>query len=416
MDRNKTPISTPERATKQAASDTPRASNSPRTPRTPTASRTRTASIGRTSATAQTPSPSSRTGVHRSSVIGSSGNTLSTSNNTEKSVTTTPVYPESEVLLNSTVSNAGLQLSDIIPLDAKTVERIKSLEISLKQHRDAEERLKRDIRSTRHELVTSTEQHDKVMQMGRTQLRNLKRDLDKLQEQSLKNSGSLQQLWEIIRGLNDSLAAKDQELIKIKNRFQEMEQHRQEILKDREETEVEALQQLRAERDKLRVEYEEVMKITEEFPEISVQLKKMFKPETIESIKANIQKKDERIAELENMIAESKKVLGTEEQKAEALAHLFNKVYERRINIRADELNERLKHAEETERKRDQEANDALQEFLRLDQMSIEVEEKASGEEYQLLLDKEELSNLESALWSLRMELAQRRQIVVSNM
>jgi hypothetical protein len=61
-------------------------------------------------------------------------------------------------------------------------------------------------------------------------------------------------------------------------------------------------------------------------------------------------------------------------------------------------------------RQRDQEANAALEEYLRLNQLSVEAEESASREEFNLLAEREKLAELESSLEALKLELIQHRE------
>jgi len=67
-------------------------------------------------------------------------------------------------------------------------------------------------------------------------------------------------------------------------------------------------------------------------------------------------------------------------------------------------------HSSTSLRQREQEANTALEEYIRLNQLSIEAEESASREEFNLLAEREKLAELESSLQSLRLELSQRHE------
>jgi hypothetical protein len=73
-----------------------------------------------------------------------------------------------------------------------------------------------------------------------------------------------------------------------------------------------------------------------------------------------------------------------------------------------------LTHVLFTYRKRDQEANAVLEEYLRVNQRSIEAEEMASREEFSLLMEKEELGGLRLTLEALRMDLAQHQHTTLA--
>lgn len=124
---------------------------------------------------------------------------------------------------------------------------------------------------------------------------------------------------------------------------------------------------------------------------------------------------------------------------------MFGKVYERRVGSHTADLEEELKHAEKIERychsplprtdnpclvmagcvnyfgltrvscihvhrKRDQETNAALEEYVRVNQLSVEAEEKASREEFSLLMERKELEELKLTLRALTMDLQQCRE------
>jgi len=62
-------------------------------------------------------------------------------------------------------------------------------------------------------------------------------------------------------------------------------------------------------------------------------------------------------------------------------------------------------------RKRDHIANETLQEYLNINQVSAELEDRATKEEFDLMVGREELGELEKRLLSLRIQLDQRLQI-----
>ncbi|KAF8933263.1 hypothetical protein BGZ58_006482 [Dissophora ornata] len=420
MDNDKTPTRTPSRSSH--ASESPR-QQPQQTPRTPTTARTRTTSIGRATpySGGASPSPSTKISASRGST-GSNASSISDTSTiqhgtstTEETNTTTPVYSESTTLISSTTSNSKLQLSDMQPVDARILDRIKSLEISIKQHRDSEEQLKRNLHGTREEAATEKECHDQVMKLGEARLRILSRMIDHLQAQILKNSGKLQEHWKVSRELHDDLSGRENELIEIKNQFQELQRHREEILRDKEESEKELQRAHDEEKDRLISELEELAEMKQECSETSVELKGNFGLGTVEAMKQSIQERKERIMDLERMLSESKSVVMVDEVKADELVQLFDKVHERRIQSHTEDLEQALQSAKTIESIRDKEANEALEEYLHINQLSIEAEEKASREEFSLLTEQEELSELESTLRSLKMELSQRLQTATVN-
>lgn len=56
-------------------------------------------------------------------------------------------------------------------------------------------------------------------------------------------------------------------------------------------------------------------------------------------------------------------------------------------------------------------ANETLQEYLKISQVSAELEERATKEEFDLMIGRDELAALEKRLQSLRIQLDQRLQI-----
>lgn len=232
---------------------------------------------------------------------------------------TTPAYPDSTTLLNRSTSNAKIQLSDMQPVETKVVERIKNLEISIDQHRASHDQLEQLIQSLHQELASVKEKHEAVVQVADARTRELKSAMDELQETSLTNSGRLQELWELVRQLSEDLAGKESQLVEIQNRIEGLRQSREEILQDREETEREPLEITRMEKAKLLVEYEEIQGIEQSCIDIMEELKKSFSPEEIESKRAKFMENEDRIAQLESMIAENKTSSMIDERNADEL-------------------------------------------------------------------------------------------------
>ncbi|KAK3838488.1 MAG: hypothetical protein JOS17DRAFT_293080 [Linnemannia elongata] len=229
------------------------------------------------------------------------------------------------------------------PVETKVVERIKNLEISIEQHRASHDQLEQLTQSLQQELTTIKEKHEAVAQFADTRTRELKSAMDELQETSLANSGRLQELWELVRQLSEDLAGKEGQLVEIQDRIEDLKQSREEILQDREETEREPLEITRMEKAKLLVEYEEIQGIEQSCVEILEELQKSFSPEEIEKKQAKVMENEDRIAQLEGMIAESKTSSMIDERNADELILQVERVYERRIRSHTHEF-EALEH------------------------------------------------------------------------
>ncbi|KAF9121581.1 hypothetical protein BGW39_010418 [Mortierella sp. 14UC] len=402
---------TPENTSTRITAESPR-NPSQKTPRTPTSARIKTTPTSRgVTPSSAIPSP------HLANLNRGVGERTSATNapkdkhgKRDESDSTTPAYPDSLTLLNRSTSNAKIQLSDIQPVESKVVERIKNLEISIEQHRASHDQLEQLILSLRQDLRAVKEKHEAVVEVADARIRELKNAMDQLQETSLANSGRLQELWELVRQMSENLASKESQLIEIQNGIEELKQLREEILQDREDTQRVPLERTRVEKAKLLVEYEEIQKIEQSCVEIMEELQKSFSSEEIEIKQAEVMANDDRIAHLESLITENKSSAMIDERNADELILMFDKVYERRIRSHTHELEVVEQQALELEKRRDQEANAALEEYIRLNQLSVEAEENASREEFNLLAEREKLSELESCLQVLKLELSQRQE------
>ncbi|KAG0006608.1 hypothetical protein BGZ65_006105 [Modicella reniformis] len=325
-----------------------------------------------------------------------------------KSDTTTPVYPESSILKANAISNAKLQLSDIRPVDTQILERIKNLEISLDQHRDSERQFKRNITSMQQDLVTAKEKHEQSTLEGRTHLDASRHKMEELNALYQENKNRIQELYETTQELYEDRAAKEAKLEDIENQYEELKRNKERILQEREETEREGVEYLQERNEELRSEQVNFRSVNQESQD-EVGMQRDYGPEGLDLLKQMHQEYDDEIAKLEALVAEPENALMTEDKIAHDLIHLFRKVYVRRINSHTEDLEEELGNAEKTERQLDHEANDALEEYLSMNRLSVEAEEKASREEFRLLTASEELEKLKSTLQSLGMELEQRQ-------
>ncbi|KAF9090774.1 hypothetical protein BGX29_011291 [Mortierella sp. GBA35] len=405
---------TPDTTSKRISAETPR-NPAQQTPKTPTSARARSAPTSR----GTTPSSVISPPLFNANREGTNNDKASTNNNNtpkdkqgknNESDSTTPAYPESITLLNRSTSSAKIQLSDIQPVETKVVERIKNLEISIDQHRASRDQLEQRVKSLQQELNTAKEKHEVVIQVAQARMRELKGVMDQLQETSLANSGRLQELWELVRQLSEDLSGKEAQLVNLQGDLEELKQRRDEILQDREETEGEPLERVRREKAQLQLEYEEIQAMELSCAHIMEELTKNFSAEEIEIKEAKVRENEDRIAQLQGMIAENKSSTMIDERNADELILMFDKVYERRIRSHTQEFEDLEQQAVDLEIQGDQEANAALEEYLHLNQLSVEAEENASREEFNLLAEREKLAELESSLETLKLELSQRQE------
>lgn len=233
--------------------------------------------------------------------------------------TTTPVYPESSVLKASSTSSAKLQLSDIRPVDIRILERIKNLEISLEQHRDSEGQFQRNILSTQQDLARAKEQHEKHMQASKAQLQTLRRKVEELNAQSQENNNRIQELLVIVKELDKDRGGKEAKLAEIKDEIKEMMEHKEKILREREETEKEGLEYVRKKKEELLKEYLDILKTNRTVDQYSDQLLRDYGPEKVEALREQVRAKDARITELMALVEESESTLMVEEKIADDL-------------------------------------------------------------------------------------------------
>ncbi|KAG0221581.1 hypothetical protein BGX31_009729 [Mortierella sp. GBA43] len=378
-----------------------------RTPKKSTSGRSGPASLGRASPF-KSSFGSSSTGGHNTDHDNSTHSGLVVAKD-EKSATTTPVYPESSVLRASGTSNAKLHLSDIQPIDRQILERIKDREISLDQHRDTADKLQDDILATQQKLDMAKGKHEQQMEADMTRLTSLRYNIQDLNTQYQKNDNMTKELLEAVEKLEKDHGEKDAKLAHIMDDYMEMVEDRARILQERDETDKEGLEYIRKTRGGLMEDYRTIARTTQTASQVSEQLLRKYGPEKVEALKDQVRHNEERIAELLALVDESENAMKSEEMIAEDLKLKFEKVYDRRTRSHTEELEEKLKHAEKIEKKRNQEANAALDEFLRVNQLAAEAEEKASREEFNILVAKEELDELKLTLQALRMDLEHRR-------
>ncbi|KAF8950565.1 hypothetical protein BGZ46_004436 [Entomortierella lignicola] len=369
-----------------------------RTPKTPTNPRIKS-SVGRASPYATIPSsPTSR--------ISSRSNTgTPTLPLKDESNSTTPVYPDSTTLVNSNTSNEKLHLSDMQPVDPKVLERIKNLEISIKQHRDTEIQKTKNIKTTRQEYINAKEKHNLVMQSGNSQLEQIRSDYQVLQDQSFLYSGIQQGLWPKLEKLQGKLDANENQVLEIRQEYLTGKAHRDKILKEREETNAVKKEDLERKITMYQAECESSLDTTEQVLKELEGIKKLGDSEEIERLRRKIREKDEMILKLKVAKAQFRSASMVEEKNADELINLFEMVYARRTRSHKEEFDAILRKAKDEESKRAIEVEEAFLEKSTLEPLLKEIEDKTVHEEFKLMIEKEEQKKLEDELRSLKLEL-----------
>ncbi|CAO3573341.1 unnamed protein product [Mortierella alpina] len=382
---------------------TTRPQHTQRTPKTPSSSRLRTGSKNRV-----TPSPAMHSfSQGRSSQGSSERHTPASPSNPEAPDSTTPAYPTSTTLLKDTTSSASLHLSDIQPVNTDVLERIKSLEISLKQHRDVEEQLRRTLQSTRQEHTALKEQRASAAKAWEAKQDAKKDEKDMLLAEMQQMTGDIDNWKELSTRWKQDLLRKADEKADLERKFREQDENKINILRDREESERKDLRtETRSER-KLRKEYEDTLRLVDETSEISAAMEREFGRNAIRQKKNELKKLDRIIAKLETQVAEKKRSMEIDETNAAELDLLLEKVVERRIRVLRNDQEEALHHAEEIEKKRKQQADAASKEYERLDELWTTLAQQASMEEYMLIEERDEVDKLDQTLQSLKSKIAE---------
>ncbi|KAF9178200.1 hypothetical protein BGZ51_007333 [Haplosporangium sp. Z 767] len=411
MDNNSEGNSTPDRGTR-AAEGTPRHHTT--TPRTPTSSRVRGTTTGRPSPPSYSAASSVKHGLSRPrSGVSSNNNTPTRVKDSENSDSTTPAYAESTTLINNSISSAKLQLSDIQPVNKKILERIKSLEISLNQHHDSESQLARNIDNVSRDLNANKKQHQQVLQASKARLEMLQQKLKQKHAKADEIINRLDELYKQELQMMEEKADMDEELQALNDRLEEMKESKEQILREREETEGDALEELRRKKEDRQAEYDDILDINKQCSE---QLDELENGPDMQRIMAKLARKEEmerRIEELDAQLKEKMKTREIEGRDVQRMLQYSQAIYEQRIRSHQEDADMARRAAEEIERKREKEANAAKEEFDLKYQQSIEEEEMASHAEFELLTAKDDLSKLELALQDLKTQLESARLTTV---
>ncbi|KAF9435174.1 hypothetical protein BGZ76_006756 [Entomortierella beljakovae] len=389
----------PEKNLDQFTPQTPK-----RTPKTPTTPRVKSPSTNRSSPYTSSSSPSQQLKLLSRNSSNAGTPTLSIARDEPNS--TTPAYPESSFLANRAASNK-IQLSDTEPLDPETMERIKNLEISIQHHQKSEESLLNKISLLKQEYVTSKEHHDQLIHTGNLKLQSIDRKMAKLQSESLNSSAEQQELWKKVDELDSRLKEVENEVSEQKRNFIELKEHKESILRERDETEIVAIANSKKNIKNNQIEYDQMVGILTEARNVEENLEESFGDGKVSELRAKVKEKNERIFQLQAARDESKSSMMVEEKIADELVNLFEMIYTRRIRSQEEELQGSLHKAKEEESKRAIEVMTAAKEDEQLRPLLKEMEDKASREEYDLMIDQEELRELELELESLKLKLFQ---------
>jgi len=247
-------------------------------------------------------------------------------------------------------SNAKIDLSDFRPVDTQVLERIKNLEISLRQHQNSIKELKTTIRATKNERTLMTAAHDKEMIALNEMLSDLNRSVTELEAQESRQMDKRQEWLDSILILREELDNKDNEIARIQQEFEQSREDRETLLRERQESEKEALEEVRKIKDSLLKELVEITGLQQEFDEAASGVMSTCGVQEAEALKAKVRELDDMILDLERAIIDSRNSTQVEEKNADDLILMFEKIYEWRIRSYSEEIEQTLQKAEETER------------------------------------------------------------------
>lgn len=232
--------------------------------------------------------------------------------------------------MKRTFSNAKIDLSDIRPVDPQVLERIKTLEISLKQHHNSIKEIRTTIKTSKNEQKLLTAGHEKEMRTLNELLSDLNRSITILEQQETRQLEKRQELLDSILILKEELDSKDQVLVQIQQEFEQSRQDREMLLQERFESEKEALEEVREAKALLLKELDEIMVLQQEFEEASMGVLETCGIHEAEALKVRLGELNEMILELEQAIVETRNSSQVEEKNADELVShiLFFFIYE----------------------------------------------------------------------------------------
>ncbi|KAG0027817.1 hypothetical protein BGZ81_005271 [Podila clonocystis] len=329
----------------------------------------------------QTPQSTSSTnkGTPSRSVTSTPGTASTTYDPLES---TTPNYKDS-----STFKGTPSSGDDVL-------EKIKTFEISIKQHLDIVSKLKEDIESRKDDAETEQLQFEGRMLELQEALQDVKLKTKQSQQRILANNEELQRREDLLTRQQDALEYKNLQMLKLHERMVEMEQEKEQIRELQRDTDRDKIEELQAEKDKLQKELAECHEVLQECMICNDQLEQTYRPEAIERLKEIFAQREEKVLQLENSLAEKKMIT---QRDPEDLLIVSKLAADRKIKALQEEYDQERKHAAESERRIENKAEAALEEYILKNQTSVEIEEKTSEAEFKLLKDREELENLHSS-------------------
>ncbi|KAF8944327.1 hypothetical protein BGZ52_010676 [Haplosporangium bisporale] len=173
----------------------------------------------------------------------------------------------------------------------------------------------------------------------------------------------------------------------------EMEQEKEQIRELQRDTDRDKIEELQAEKAKLQMELTECHGVLQDCMLCNDELEQTYRPEAIERLKEIFAQREEKVLQLENSLAEKKMIM---QRDPEDLLIVSKLAADRKIKALQEEYDQERKHAAENERRKENDAEAALEEYILKNQTSVEIEEKTSEAEFNLLKDREELEQLQS--------------------
>ncbi|KAG0081823.1 hypothetical protein BGZ93_010941 [Podila epicladia] len=278
--------------------------------------------------------------------------------------------------------------------DYGVLEKTKTLEISIKQHLDIVSKLKEDIESRKKDAAIEQSQFEGRMLELQEALQDVKLKTKQSHQRILANNEELQRRKDLQMEQQDALEYKNLQMLKLHERMVEMEQEKEQIRELQRDTDREKIEELQAEKAKLQKELAESHDVLRECMICNDQLEQTYRPEAIERLKEIFAQREEKVLQLENSLAEKKMIT---QRDPEDLLIVSKLAADRKIKILQEEYDQERKYASENERRKESETEAALEEYILKSQISVEIEEKTSEAEFNLLKDREELEKFHSA-------------------
>lgn len=204
-------------------------------------------------------------------------------------------------------------------MNTDVLERIKSLEISLKQHRDVEEQLRRTLQSTRQEHNAFKQKRASAVESWEAKQEAKMSEKNLLQAEMHRVAGEINNWKELATKWKQDLSEKAREKAALEATFREQIENRANIIQDRDATEAKDLQHLvRTERN-LKKEHKSNQDLIKDASKVSVALDETFSRRAIKEQEKELKKLDRLIAELEAQIDEKKRSMEIDETNAAEL-------------------------------------------------------------------------------------------------